>query len=256
MNADSATRLLVHVIQPMKIIFLVDSGGLRDGDGRIIESINLAADFDDLMSQDWVHSGMRLKLAEIRRLLDDSPPSTSVSITSPATLVKELFTHGGAGTLVRKGEEILKYEDKADLDRDRIENLVQGAFGRKLEPSWWDRLDLSAAYVSESYRAGAVVTHIDDFTYLDKFAIHESAQGEGLARTVWAHVTRDFPVLFWRSRSDNRFNAFYAKEADGSVKRDHWSIYWIGETDFDMIGRAVKRLTGLPAAFRKDSSGV
>ena len=256
MNADSATRLLVHVIQPMKIIFLVDTGGLRDDDGRIIESINLAADFDDLMSQDWVHSGMRLKLAEIRRLLDDSPPSTSVSITSPATLVKELFTHGGAGTLVRKGEEILKYEDKADLDRDRIENLVQEAFGRKLEPRWWDRLDLSAAYVSESYRAGAVVTHIDDFTYLDKFAIHESAQGEGLARTVWAHVTRDFPVLFWRSRSDNRFNAFYAKEADGSVKRDHWSIYWIGETDFDTIGRAVKRLTGLPAAFRKDSSGV
>lgn len=256
MNADSATRLLVHVIQPMKIIFLVDSGGLRDGNGRIIESINLAADFDDLMSQDWVHSGMRLKLAEIRHLLDDSPPSTSVSITSPATLVKELFTHGGAGTLVRKGEEILKYEDKADLDRDRIENLVQGAFGRKLDPRWWDQLDLSAAYVSESYRAGAVVTHIDDFTYLDKFAIHESAQGEGLARTVWTHVTRDFPMLFWRSRSDNRFNAFYAKEADGSVKRDHWSIYWIGETDFDTIGRAVKRLTGLPAAFRKDSSGV
>lgn len=256
MNADSATRLLVHVIQPMKIIFLVDSGGLRDGDGRIIESINLAADFDDLMSQDWVHSGMRLKLAEIRRLLDDSPPSTSVSITSPATLVKELFTHGGAGTLVRKGEEILKYEDKADLDRDRIENLVQGAFSRKLEPSWWDRLELSAAYISESYRAGAVVTHIDDFTYLDKFAIHESAQGEGLARTVWTHVTRDFPLLFWRSRSDNRFNAFYAKEADGSVKRDDWTIYWIGETDFDTIGRAVKRLTGLPAAFRKDSSGV
>ncbi|MFB3050802.1 MAG: acetylglutamate kinase, partial [Acidimicrobiia bacterium] len=256
MNADSATRLLVHVIQPMKIIFLVDTGGLRDGDGRIIESINLAADFDDLMSQDWVHSGMRLKLAEIRRLLDDSPPSTSVSITSPATLVKELFTHGGAGTLVRKGEEIIKYEDKADLDRDRIENLVQEAFGRKLEPRWWDRLDLSAAYISERYRAGAVVTHIDDFTYLDKFAIHESAQGEGLARTVWTHVTRDFPVLFWRSRSDNRFNAFYAKEADGTVKRDHWSIYWIGETDFDTIGRAVKRLTGLPAAFRKDSSGV
>ncbi len=63
MNADSATRLLVHVIQPMKIIFLVDSGGLRGSDGRIIESINLASDFDDLMSQDWVHYVLRLKLA-------------------------------------------------------------------------------------------------------------------------------------------------------------------------------------------------
>ena len=34
------------------------------------------------MAQDWVHSGMRLKLAEIKRLLDDTPLSTSVSITT------------------------------------------------------------------------------------------------------------------------------------------------------------------------------
>jgi acetylglutamate kinase len=63
-------------------------------------------------------------------------------------------------------------------------------------------------------------------------------------------------VLFWRSRSDNRFNAFYAKEAEGSVKQGHWTIYWTGESDFDRISRAVKRLSELPAAFRRDSSGV
>ena len=256
MNADAATRLLVHEIQPMKIIFLVESGGLQDDQGRIIESINLASDYDDLMSQRWVHSGMRLKISEIRRLLDDSPPSTSVSITSPSTLVRELFTHGGAGTLVRKGENIVKYAELSGIDRERLEELVQGAFNRELEPKWFDELELSAAYVSESYRAAALVTAVDGFTYLDKFAIHESAQGEGLARTVWTHLTRDFPVLFWRSRSDNRFNAFYAKESDGSVKQNHWTIYWKGETDFDVISRAVKRLSALPASFRRDSSGV
>ena len=87
MNADSATRLLVHAVQPMKIIFLVDSGGLLDAKGRIIESINLASDYKELMAEDWVHSGMRLKLEEIKRLLDDSEPTTSVSITTPSAMI-------------------------------------------------------------------------------------------------------------------------------------------------------------------------
>jgi acetylglutamate kinase len=135
-------------------------------------------------------------------------------------------------------------------------SLVEGAFKRSLEPRWWDELDLSRIYVSDSYRAAAVITNLDDFSYLDKFAIHESAQGEGLARTVWDHLTRDYETLFWRSRSDNKFNAFYAKESDGSVRQNHWTIFWRGEEDFDRISRAVKRLSEMPASFRRDSSGV
>lgn len=80
MNADSATRELVHAVQPMKIIFLTDTGGMKDEKGGIIDSINLASDYDNLMSEAWVHSGMRLKLAEIKQLLDDSTAETSVSI--------------------------------------------------------------------------------------------------------------------------------------------------------------------------------
>lgn len=256
MNADAATRHLVHVVQPMKIIFLADTGGLLDRRGEVIESINLAADYEDLMAEDWVHSGMRLKLEEIKRLLDDSEPTSSVSITTPSALIRELFTHGGAGTLVRRGELIGEYSNKADLDSDKVVCLVEDAFGRTLDPDWWGGITLERAYVSESYRAAAIVTKLDEFTYLDKFAIHESAQGEGLARTVWDHVARDYHQLFWRSRSDNKFNAFYAKEADGSVRQDDWSIFWRGEQDFDRISRAVKRLAEMPASFRKDTSGV
>ena len=256
MNADSATRLLVHAVQPMKIIFLVDSGGLLDKEGIPIESINLAADYDDLMDQDWVHSGMRLKLSEIKLLLDDSPASSSVSITTPSALIRELFTHGGAGTLVRKGETIEKVTDKSELDRHRIKVLVEDAFKRKLTKTWWDELDLTAAYVSESYRAGAFLTGPGDFIYLDKFAIDQSARGEGLARTVWTHMTKDHPNFFWRSRSDNNFNSFYIEEADGSVKRDYWTVFWKGETDFNRIARIVEQVTDIPASFQWDSSGV
>lgn len=256
MNADAATRQLVHSVQPMKIIFLVDSGGLLDARGDVIDSINLAADYDHLMAQDWVHSGMRLKLSEIKLLLDDSSPMTSVSITTPSALARELFTHGGAGTMVRKGEVIHHYKDKSQLDRPRLSVLIESAFGKTLLPDWFDDLQLSVGYVSETYRAAAIVAEVDDFSYLDKFAIHESARGEGFARTVWDHMVRDFPTIFWRSRSDNSFNAFYAKEADGLTRQGHWTIFWKGEEDFDVIARAVKRLSEIPASFQEDSSDV
>jgi acetylglutamate kinase len=252
MNADAATRALVHAVQPMKIIFLVDTGGLLGEDGRPIESINLASDYDHLMAQDWVHSGMRLKLAEIKRLLDDTPLSTSVSITTPSGLVKELFTHGGSGTLVRKGELINREKVKTALDQGQVQKLVEESFGRTLRPEWWDQLELDTAYLSESLRAGAVVARVDDFAYLDKFAILEDARGEGLARTVWARLTDDHPVIYWRSRTDNGFNAFYAEEADGSTKRGDWTVFWRGETDFARIALVVDRIASLPPSFTGD----
>jgi acetylglutamate kinase len=252
MNADSSTRALVHAVQPLKIIFLVDVGGLLDDRGRVIESINLASDYDHLMSQEWVHSGMRLKLAEIKRLLDDTPLSTSVSITTPSGLVKELFTHGGSGTLVRKGELINHLTDREAIDGGQVVKLVEEAFGRTLKGGWWTALDLTGAYLSESLRAGAIVTRIGDMDYLDKFAILEDARGEGLARTVWAQLVDDHPVLYWRSRTENRFNSFYTEEADGSVKLGPWTIFWRGDTDFARIAPRVELIASLPPSFEGD----
>jgi acetylglutamate kinase len=249
MNADAATRELVHAVQPMKIIFLTDAGGLRNAEDHVIDSINLASDYDTLMKEEWVHSGMQFKLAEIKQLLDDSPVETSVSITTPSALVRELFTHGGAGTLIRKGERIVKGTEKPQLNSDELEKLINAAFGKDLLPDWWERLDLEAAYVSDSGRAAAIVTKPGDFFYLDKFAIDDSARGEGLARTVWDLMIGDYPSLFWRSRRDNRFNAFYIREADGFVNQGGWTIFWKGEPDFDRIAPAVKLITDLAPDF-------
>jgi bifunctional N-acetylglutamate synthase/kinase len=251
-NADAATRILVHEVQPMKIIFLADSGGLLDPEGNVIDSINLATDYDQLMAEDWVHSGMRLKLAEIKRLLDDAPSTTSVSITTPSALTRELFTHSGDGTLIRKGERISRLTDKESVDDDRLVGLIERAFEKRLLPGWWEGIDLRAVYVSESYRAAAIVTDVDEFLYLDKFAIDETARGEGLARTVWDHMIRDFPDLVWRSRADNPFNPFYEKEADGQVRAGNWTIFWRGVSDFDVVGRAVKLLADMPPSFAEE----
>ncbi|MCA9718649.1 MAG: hypothetical protein KC468_28530, partial [Myxococcales bacterium] len=100
-NADTATRHLATKIEPHKIVFLTPTAGLLNHKGRPISAINLAEDFDDLMAAPWVSGGMRLKIQEVKALLDGLPLASSVAITSPRELPKELFTHRGSGTLIR-----------------------------------------------------------------------------------------------------------------------------------------------------------
>ena len=248
-NGDSATRALVQALQPMKVVFLTGTGGLLDKHKKPMHSINLASDYEKLMKADWVAGGMRLKLIEIKRLLDSLPLTSSVSITTPEGLVRELFTHGGSGTLIRQGEPIRTFTSKTRLDHAKTEALVEAAFGRKLKPSWWDSLDIHQVYMSERYRAGAVLTRLDDMIYLDKFAVIEEARGEGLSRTVWRQFTKQNPVFWWRSRTVNGFNAFYSDVCTGSIKKGEWTVFWIGETDFAKIARNVERIASLPPSF-------
>jgi acetylglutamate kinase len=144
--------------------------------------------------------------------------------------------------------------DKQNVDPNRLVRLIESAFAQELLPGWWESVHLLSAYISESYRAAAVVAELDEFVYLDKFAIDETARGEGLARTVWDHMVKDFPHLVWRSRSDNQFNVFYERESDGRVRTGQWTIYWKGVTDFDVVGRAVKILSDMDASFAPGDS--
>ena len=248
-NGDSATRALVDALQPMKIVFLSGTGGLLKPDGAPMHSINLVSDFEALLASDWVHSGMELKLREINTLLQAAPLSSSVSITSPKGLVRELFTHGGSGTLVRMGEKLVTYKDKAKIDASKLKALVEEAFAKPLIDNWWDGLAIERAYVSESYRAGAVIMRVGGAAYLDKFAVVEDARGEGLARVVWRALEADYPQLYWRSRTANGFNAFYSDVADGSVKKGPWTVFWKGEDDFDTIGKMVDQIATLKESF-------
>ena len=135
-NADFAANELVRILKPYKIIFLTGTGGLLDAGGRIIDSINLRTEYDRLMAQPWLEGGMRVKLEQIKDLLDGLPLTSSVSITRPDELAKELFTHKGSGTLVRRGERINVHSDWAGLDLERLRALIEAGFrpqtGRRL----------------------------------------------------------------------------------------------------------------------------
>jgi acetylglutamate kinase len=238
-NADFAANELVQVLQPYKIIFLTGTGGLLDGENQVIDSINLSTEYDHLMAQPWLHSGMRVKIEQIKDLLDRLPLTSSVSITKPAELAKELFTHKGSGTLIRRGEKVLRVTSWDDLDLARMRVLIESSFGRTLVDNYFERTKLFRAYVSENYRTALILTDEGGFTYLDKFAVLDDAQGEGLGRAVWQVMREENPRLFWRSRHGNAVNHFYYAESDGCYKQEKWKVFWYGIEDFSEIEQCV-----------------
>ena len=239
-NADFAANELVQVLQPYKIVFLTGTGGLLDADGKVIDSINLSTEYEHLMQQPWIEGGMRVKIEQIKDLLDGLPLASSVSITRPAELAKELFTHKGSGTLVRRGERVLRFEGSWDgVDLARLKTLIESSFGRTLVPDYFQRTTPYRVYISENYRTALILTREEGFAYLDKFAVLDDAQGEGLGRAVWHVMREENPQLFWRSRHNNQVNIFYYAESDGCYKQEKWKVFWYGIEDFADIERCV-----------------
>lgn len=243
-NADFAANELVRVLQPYKIIFLTGPGGLLDGDGKVIDSINLSTEFGHLMAQPWLNGGMRLKIEQIADLLADLPLTSSVSITRPSELAKELFTHKGSGTLVRRGEKVLRFDSWDGVDQARMRGLIESSFARTLVADYFERTDPCRIYVSENYRAAMILTMEDGLPYLDKFAVLDDAQGEGLGRAVWLVMREENSRLFWRSRHGNAVNPFYYAEADGCLRQPDWKVFWYGIEGFETIARCVGHCAG------------
>lgn len=246
-NADWAANELVKKLQPYKIIFLTGTGGLLDARGKLIDSINLSTEYEELMRQPWLHSGMRVKIEQIHDLLMQLPPSSSLSITRPDEMTKELFTHRGSGTLVRRGERILTDTSWKKIDTRRLRSLIESSFARTLTADYFEKTKPFRVYFSEHYRAAIVLTREHGLPYMDKFVVSDDAQGEGLGRAIWQVMRGENPDLYWRSRRGNAVNEFYFANADGAIKDEQWSVFWYGLTDWETIRTAVEHARRIPA---------
>jgi acetylglutamate kinase len=231
----------VWKLRPHKVIFLSPTGGLLDRQDRIISAVSLSNDYEALMQQPWIHSGMRLKLQQINEMLMKLPDDTSVSITSAAHLTRELFTYRGAGTLVRKGEKIGVYKNPDADTLAVVKSLVEKSFERTLRDDWFEKLEEPLVLLSETGRAAAIMTKgIDGVPYLDKFTVTSEAQGEGLGAAIWQVVRARYPALYWRSRNTNPITPWYFQQADSSNRSAGWVVFTIGVEDAGQRQRCVE----------------
>jgi acetylglutamate kinase len=109
-----------------------------------------------------------------------------------------------------------------------------------LSEDYFDAVQPSRVYVSEHYRA-AIVLLEDGVTYMDKLAVAEDAQGEGLGRAMWQTMRAETPQLMWRSRTGNVVNDFYFDQSDGALKDSEWTVFWCGMPDLAVVGPAADK---------------
>ncbi|MEQ2190983.1 hypothetical protein XENOCAPTIV_017025 [Xenoophorus captivus] len=146
LDPTEVTAAISRALQPLKVIFLNNSGGLRSEKHKaqnktscisleiikctpylylthpyhflfelqVLDMVSLPTDLPGLSGAEWLSPAERRRLTTIARLLNQLPTESSAVITSADTLLTELFSHRGeAGGLSTKTHFCLYTETEA-----------------------------------------------------------------------------------------------------------------------------------------------
>ncbi|KAI6000816.1 hypothetical protein EDD15DRAFT_2386195 [Pisolithus albus] len=260
-NADVAAGELSKELEPLKIVFLNEKGGLFHGvTGEKLDVINLDEEYDQLMKEPWVKFGTKLKLREFKELLDHLPRSSSVAVISSANLQRELFTDSGAGTLIRRGYRLTKYNTLASIGPDRFRQVVHERdpdvrAGTASVAGILAELERTpfTIYADEPLDSVAVVSHPEgEIPVLTRLLPSRAGVLNGVLDNVWTAVRKDHRKLFWTAPVDDENRAWHFERADGSFTRGSRTLFWYGVADASELEHAVHTLEQnkrIPRAF-------
>ena len=263
---------------PLKVVYLSEKGGLFDGDGEKISQINLDEEFDHIMAQPFCRYGTRLKIKEIKELLDTLPRSSSVAIIHPSDLQKELFTDVGGGTLIRRGSRVSQAKSISDFpDIEKLKGaLLCGQVGLDAE-AVVDRFiallkekQFTAYYDDDMQCLAIVMPEGKDrpIAMLTTLAITKSGWLSNVAENVFAAIKRNYPTLVWSVSDENENLTWFFEKADGSFNNKHGSVlFYYGcdlrsdalipvYDDFVANGRAMLGDANLEARLRQAAQTV
>jgi N-acetyl-gamma-glutamyl-phosphate reductase/acetylglutamate kinase len=227
-NADVAAAELARALNPLKVVYLSEKGALFDGAGKRISQINLDEEFDDLMSQPWCRYGTRLKIKEIKELLDDLPHSSSVAIIHPSDLQKELFTDSGAGTLIRRGSSIQKatsIREFGDIEKlkETLARNIQGAESVAVVDQFVNTLKEKefTAYYDDSMQCLAIVLPKgNDQPVATLIALTTTKSGwlSNVTENVFNAIKKDHSTLVWTVSQEDEHLTWFFEKSEGTLR--------------------------------------
>ncbi|TXT13227.1 hypothetical protein VHUM_01628 [Vanrija humicola] len=248
-NADVAAGELAKVLEPMKIVYLNEKGGLFHGvTGKKLSAINLDEEYDGLMKESWVKFGTKLKLREIKELLDTLPRTSSVAIISTNMLQKELFTDAGAGTLIRRGYKLYKKPateavGSTQLRQAFTERDPEVISGRKSVAEIFSEMKNTptTVYGDEPFDVVAVVAHPEGETaVMTHFLPSRNGVLNKTVDNVFDSIKKDHKRLFWTAQADDENRAWHFERADGSFTRAGRSLFWYGVPDVKQVEKIIE----------------
>ncbi|AQZ10229.1 ARG5,6 (YER069W) [Zygosaccharomyces parabailii] len=246
-NADVAAGELARVFEPLKIVYLNEKGGIINGETKEkVSMINLDEEYDLLMQQSWVKYGTKLKIKEIKELLDYLPRSSSVAIINVQDLQKELFTDSGAGTMIRRGYKLSKVSSLSEFSSpDSLRQALQRdptiASGKQSVATYLRELEHSdfVAYADEPMEALAIIKK-GSVPKLDKFVCTESAWLNNVSDNVFTALRNDFPALQWVVNEDDANIAWHFDKSQGSYLKNGKVLFWYGIEDLDTASKIIQ----------------
>jgi amino-acid N-acetyltransferase len=231
---------------PSKIVVINKEGGIPNHElpGTAHSLVNVQEEYDAIEqafsnNAEWKqsYSSTMENLTMIRDCLDQLPTASSAIIVPttslPSALITNLVTdkplyssslpvtsntqiNQAKTTVLRHGIKINNFSNLADLNLDRLTNLLEASFQKKVNTdAFYGRLDqvLAGAIIAGDYEGAVIMTNekadstsLQTHAYLDKFAIAPSSQGIGLTDILWKRMCDRYPELLWRSRKDNGVN--------------------------------------------------
>ncbi|PWY82005.1 acetylglutamate kinase [Aspergillus heteromorphus CBS 117.55] len=228
-NADLAASALARALQPTKVVYLAETGGLfHDQTGTRIARINLSEEYDHLMSQPWLRHGTRLKVRAAQELLSDLPSTSSVSIVHPMDLQREILAASGAGTVIERGTRISSITSAECTNLAKLEQVVR----RQQGPD--------ASFCVQEMRTRPFRVYYDDPSLeslaMVSFSTHglpqlltfPSLTARAAAEDMFLRITKDFPRLMWTvPETDPRLD-WLSTRATGRFYHNGWVLLWYG----------------------------
>ncbi|CEP60077.1 bifunctional acetylglutamate kinase/N-acetyl-gamma-glutamyl-phosphate reductase LALA0_S01e02520g [Lachancea lanzarotensis] len=247
-NADIAAGELARIFEPLKIVYLNEKGGIINGNTKEkVSVINLDEEYDDLMQQSWVKYGTKLKIKEIKELLDFLPRSSSVAIINVQDLQKELFTDSGAGTMIRRGYKLVRRSNLGEFPSpDSLRNALQRdpdiASGAESAASYLRNLSSSqfVSYSDEPMEVLAIVKENSLVSQLEKFLCSKVGWLNNVTDNVFSSLKRDFPSLQWVVREDDENISWHFGKSEGSYLKNGKVLFWYGVKDLNTVSQLVK----------------
>src|SRR3989344_9303048 len=106
------------------------------------------------------------------------------------------------------GIELIKADNFGQLDKKKLEALIEDGFGKELAKDYFDNLNPGAVYVAQlgGKYVGAIVLERTEMgiAYLDKYVVSGEFQHNGIGSKLWDEMIKNEngngtePKIFWR----------------------------------------------------------
>ena len=252
LDKDELSKTAGEIIKSLsskKFIYLSPDRMFKDENGESVSLINFSILNNNKHS---FNHNEYIFLENFKILLETYSESLkSISVTTPLSLFKELFTVKGSGTYFKLGSKI-NIVRFTDIDKNKLKNLLEISFRKKIKEDFLSS-KLDNIILESNYRGAAILRNTEHGVLLSKFAVDEIARGEGIGREIWDRMKKEYSKIIWRANKFNPINKWYQKECDGMIKEKNWNVYWIGVTP-NNIEKITDYLNNLPPDFYENDN--